>query len=575
MRSEETLVSAEAGLPIRKPLVTHAVLLAIMLAALLVRLLFYEGLYASDPVSYAEYAYRLATGQYEFELHHKSTRFMVFGPVAILFKLFGVSEWAASVWPLACSLLTIFLAFRIGTLLYDSETGLVASALLAVFPLDITSSMFLLPEPIVTAMMTASVYAFLRSERSKRREGERWWAIAAGLLIWAAFSAKILALLLLPVFVAYTVLTSRRWRLLLYACLGVALPLGGELLLYFAQTGDPLFRLHGISAAHDESVAVQAARGNVIYRLFKAYPSLTIVPSSHFGLMFPLFWVGVASGLRRFRRNLIPLLWFGAILGYLNFGTSSLKELVLLPVMARYLHTVAVPGSLLLAAAAVDGKRWLEARFSGDASKRGGWRTRSTAALWVSLAVLATSSVATVYLTAGRSFTALTAGELRDASRQIATSNETVYADPRSLKMLAFLLGYSNTARLKEYPLAWQNEDSLTYLGRFSEDGLLLVNWREVYQRGGYAKFSPEQRSLLGALVDSGCLILLDTYRREPSRLYLKLASMPLLRRMTIKQTRGELFGSQPRVGTDVYAISPRCMKPSKHRRSLRGSSES
>ena len=89
-------------------------LLYVVLLTVAYFLLTHEGLYALDDYYYARYAHQLLVGTFRVEpdplglLHDPlKERYLIFGPVAGLFALFGVHIISATLWPLLATLATV------------------------------------------------------------------------------------------------------------------------------------------------------------------------------------------------------------------------------------------------------------------------------------------------------------------------------------------------------------------------------------------------------------------------------------------------------------------------------------
>jgi hypothetical protein len=535
--------------------------LGILALAAALRIVFFSGITASDPLGYIQYAYQIAQGTYELEAHHYATRFAVLLPVALSFKIFGVSQFSALLWPCLCSLLTFYLVIKIGALLGGLAAGLLAGAFLAVLPLDIYLSTNLFPETVLTAMVAASVYCYYRGHQHENPSRGAFWLLASGAALWLAFSAKMLGAFLVPAFVAHTGLTDRRWKSLLWVLVPLGLLVLFELTHYRLASGDWLFRMHAVASAHESSVAVATANQGIFDRLFKAYARISLLPTADFGMLFPFVWIGVAYTIVQ-RRGLILLLWFFSLFAYINFGTSNLRKLVFLPVGGRYLHPVIVPGLILLAIAIVDVWRVVGRRSVIDSPRGASVRFLTRTALTLAVASLMLFGVAYTYVSHGKSYVDLTAREVLEAGEFLRSNpGGPVYTDSRSLKMLHFAFGFQGLERLRRLPAAGQAKPAV-YLEKLEPGSLLLLNWREIRKEGPYARLSPSAAEILHKLAGSSCVRRRATFWREPARLYYRLASHPLFASAVIRDTRREYFGPKGgRRGTEIFSVGSRPLR--------------
>jgi hypothetical protein len=525
----------------------HLPLFGILLAGLIVRIVFFTGISASDPLGYAEYAYKIATGSFVFEPHHYNTRFAVTAPVGFFFRLFGVGVGPAVLWPMICSLATILLVYRLGLALEGRRTGLIAATLFAFLPLDIALASDLFPEGVMTAMMTLAVYSFHRGYHGTAGRSSTVVLLIGGAALWAAYSAKMLGVLLLPLLALYVLLRGRHWRRLACFYSGFAALLLPELIVYKIFTGDWLFRQHAIAAAHEGTLGAIDANVDLFHRLFLAYPGITLVPHNLFGLTFILIWCAFLYGLSRRGERLILLLWFAGVFAYVNFGSSSLTHFVALPFHGRYLHPATVPGVLLLAS--------LLARFWGSPSSRRQWRrTAATGAL----AIVLLYGLGCSYLHTGRrSLPAQTSKDMRLLWKELESKKvEAVYTDPRSCNMLFFLSRYTESDRLRIFPPVGDAGEPESYLRKIPAGAFLLFNWREFRRPGRRNVLAEEMGDLARQLARSPRLTHAGTFGRSTPPLWEEIATSPLFAVTLIPSEKTELLEDHEfPAASDLYQV--------------------
>lgn len=513
-------------------------LLGVIALWLVARLYLYGGIAASDPLEYLAWAQRIATGEFELATHHYSTRFAVTAPIALCFRRFGVSVASATLWPLACSFVTLLLLFRLGKRYGDDATGLLAAAAFALLPLDIVESTNVLPDPILTTFATLSVCCFLRGFDDDLRPGRgRLWLLAAGVFLWLAYSAKIVGALLALVFFFHALTDRRRLLRLGWVALGTLLLLLPELFWYHRATGNWLLPVAAIGEVHEKSVGVKAANADLGYRLLKEYANEVLRPNEHFG------WLGlplVAAALLllpQVGRLRMLYLWMGALFAYLNFGSSSFSRFVAIPANTRYLQPVVIPALVLLALAAR--QMWLAA---------GRWRlVRGGLALTGLL--LAASSLATAWLHAGRSFVHLTAREglaLAPLLRQVAPAR--VYTDARTARVIDFAFGYAPPFELRPFPPEGA-APGVPYVEQFATGDVLLLNWREIYKGGPLRQYTRAESLALRELRATPSVAIVERSTSQPACIWYAAAALPGLREGLRFDERLEYFlePEQPR----------------------------
>jgi Dolichyl-phosphate-mannose-protein mannosyltransferase len=252
----------------------------------------HEGLYALDDYFYARYARQLLDGTFHLgpdpgRLLHDPLheRWLIFGPVAGLYALFGVNIWSTTLWPLLCTLGCLGLLWAA----YRRRQPLVAAGALLLlglhyFSLNLTN--YLYPDNVNMLACTAAALALWRG-RQPGQHAAGWGAAFAG-LNFAALLCKETVVYYAPFYLALLLLDRRHrrhgrfWATTFTT--GAAL-LAGYLGFYRWQTGDALYRLHLIERTNEvlaDGNYLQADRAALLRRL-------TLGPG--------LFMVGTGLGL--------------------------------------------------------------------------------------------------------------------------------------------------------------------------------------------------------------------------------------------------------------------------------------
>ena len=82
--------------------------------------------------------------------------------VALLYKVFDVHEFIGRLLSVVCSLITIWVSFRLVKKIFDEPTALWASFFLSILPFVVYYSRNFFPEPMMVMMIVLGVYFFLR-----------------------------------------------------------------------------------------------------------------------------------------------------------------------------------------------------------------------------------------------------------------------------------------------------------------------------------------------------------------------------------------------------------------------------
>lgn len=274
-------------------------------------------------------------------------RIVFLWPVAGAFRLTGASDYSAVAWPFVMSLIAVLGAHLVGREIGGRRVGLTAASLVACAPLEVLMATRLRPDAVMPALVALAVWAALRARRARRPTA---WGVAAGLLIVAAFSAREMAVVLIPVVVAAAWPAPRRT---LAAITGGAVAGVAGLVTAAALAGaDPLLPLTGAAgagAARDPFAALSWS-GSYAHWLWSGVMNVRHPAAG----LLPLAAAAVATLIAvRDRRALLPAGW--ALWAYLYLEGPALASLSPTP---RFLLTASIPVAVLLALAVA---RWTAA----------------------------------------------------------------------------------------------------------------------------------------------------------------------------------------------------------------------
>jgi len=341
--------------------------------ALAIRLLAFQGYSDSDPRDYTLLAFDLSHGQIHVPGYEGSPvfplRWGVYTPVALLFKVFGVSEITIAIYPLVMSLLGIILGYAFGRMLWGPLAGLIASFLLSVIPMDMTASTILYPDHIAAIWANAGMFLLFGALHIKRTRLALLVGIFSGLAFGFSWLCKESVAYLVPIVAIILFLPLITPNLKLRISVIVAISIGAisvlavEAISYYILTGDVLFRLHETERNYRQSsmwfftkdspyFGWTGSRLNALaYRLFWQGPKVLLGSSA----LAAVGAFGCLSVLIIFLKKLcyrwFILAWIGGILFIFNFGSSSFKEYIPLVPFARYLYPLVFPACLAIAGA--------------------------------------------------------------------------------------------------------------------------------------------------------------------------------------------------------------------------------
>ena len=320
------------------------VLLAILGAALILRVVYFVGFYGADDASLASAALSTLQDGFRVPQSHYTGRIGLILPQAALFAVFGTGEWQMAVLPLGFSILGIWMAYAIGGILAGRRVGLIAAIVLALFPLELAFASSLYPDLPLGAMLAVSVYWALRARTA---ESPYPWAIASGLAWGYAYLIKIEAGLLLFVFLAMVYQTPRFWRTALVIAISCGCIFLAENAAYFAMTGRILHRLRVIAEMGGSAISKEYSGGSLW-----GFPKAWFVTFYQFGLHYYLLLFGSLWAIAARRRELyLPLIWLFVYLGWLQFGGNPFSgSYSFKSHLQRYCLMVGVPMAIVVAA---------------------------------------------------------------------------------------------------------------------------------------------------------------------------------------------------------------------------------
>jgi len=309
------------------------------------------GLSGSDDLRYAVRAYRVWREHIPLEMTRlHDGRIGMHGLVGLSFALFGVSETSLAIVPLLSTAATAAAVAVLGQQLFGWAVGLIAGAMYALFPLNVYYATIAVPEPVASLEMTLAAICFVQA---KTRKEPYVFSVAAGVLAGLAYLTTEAASLILPVLIAYGLLTRYELRTQFSAAGGFLSVLLLETVYYYYEYGRPFVRFTATAGRYSLDPMVVAANTDLFERLLKSYARYFVWPNEDFGAWGPVFLAGIVFGLWRFRRSALPLLWSGVLLAFFNFGSARLDRYVALPIATRLIMIALLPLFILTARLAV------------------------------------------------------------------------------------------------------------------------------------------------------------------------------------------------------------------------------
>ncbi len=316
-------------------------LLAILVFAALLRLLFFSGGLGADEIVYLTHALHLLRGDYLHTAYIGGMRDGINAFLAASLWLFGKGVAGAAGLFFACSLGQVALAYGFAHHLWGRQAGLWAGLAMAALPIEVTQAGSLNPDPYLGFVIGLSVIMFYFAERDNRPGLYFLTGMLAGWVYWI----KQVVVLYGIVFV-FLAVTKRRWRWnWIWFVFGVALLIMGQLALFQIAYHDAFY----FFKANYKFILETHIIGNYSDTSLFRYFNLLLISVYHTGL---LGWLALVACVSASRRTEQPGLQFVLIwcLGLIFIFTAfpiSLSPLKFIAKQSNYLDIFVMPLALL------------------------------------------------------------------------------------------------------------------------------------------------------------------------------------------------------------------------------------
>lgn len=433
---------------------------------------------ASDPWAYSERAFQLAS-DYEFSGDHVfSHRLWTYVPLALIYRIFGVSALTTNLWPLLATLLIIL---TVWAALPDTKSRIIGALLCLTSAPLFEYSVKLYPDIIAAAFMVlSSLLLFSRKNIVYSEKKLFIYAIASVFFMFFAFLAKMSAYWVLPLWLIAIVADSKhneRSRLFKHFYIPVlvaGLFLGVAYLVFCYEVwGDPLVRFKNIqSMSGDHLWSRQSGDfGQLVKRL-------TILPADLFlnqygaaFLLLALLGFGIAKESVRpwgyYTLFCVVFFWF---------GTTSFTYYDPMPLVQR-MTLPALPGIYILCA-------YLLSRLT-LVSLQPAWIRHL---LPVFLVLVLAGPSFSQYVETWKDKTLPEAEAIQIVKQSVesnpGTNHLLVCSDTRSPRFLSFHFGYRYPANLNVLAVADLTKELIATDKRF----LFLNRERSLFLTSAYGK---------------------------------------------------------------------------------------
>lgn len=335
-----------------------------IVAGIIIRLIFFTGMYTNDDYKYAQHAYELLqirkTMEKDISLYEEYIKtghkffipptklfFPLYIPVGILYGIFGVHTWTTFLWPFLCSIGKIAVIFFIAVeIFHNVDIAIMSSILLSFFPLSTIFATRLTPDEISNFLTGLTVLLFLKGIEKKSI------AYVAGIMLGITYMVRCYVLILFPLFFVY-ILWRRKTIATFFSVIA-------GFLTIFAIENIFFFYLHIVKDI-PFIFRLKVERDMMFYlnRVMAPKSSIALIkefPPSFFdfhimGIYYYMFILGLVYII--FRKSIkdisIPFVWFGYYLLCLWFLPIDWKTYLLPMRDPRYLDMLSIPMILIMA----------------------------------------------------------------------------------------------------------------------------------------------------------------------------------------------------------------------------------
>ncbi|MBW2552846.1 MAG: glycosyltransferase family 39 protein [Deltaproteobacteria bacterium] len=338
----------------------------ILFFALFLRLLFFVGFALGDDPNYADRVYAIIEGHYPSLC---KTCVFAFRPILLFFtalplKYFGWSEFSFILPVLLSSLISIYLIYALGKLLFDQRTGLLAAFCLAIFPLNIVHATTMSNDIMLSMLMALSMLLFLKGLEEHGKKTVVYLTLS-GFVLGVSVGVKINALPVVGLFILIALLN--RWQKkefryeVVFFLLSWLIVQALFSIVYYIKTGDFLAHVHAeINFDKEYNPSSFINKTCYLKDALLYYPKhmLSIVSEGHpgytfypYGFFYPVFLLAIVFFLfRREKKVVIPLIWFSYLFLMMEFTPLKFSPYYQ-PIhrLIRFLSIVSIPALLVTA----------------------------------------------------------------------------------------------------------------------------------------------------------------------------------------------------------------------------------
>ena len=322
-------------------------LFSVVLAAVAIRVMFFNGPLGSDDLVYLARSLDVADGVWSSANYNGALRYGYNIPSGFFIRTFGLNMATANLWPLLCSIVEIGAVFLFAWFYLGKRVAWIAGAFLIFMPLHVALATRLDADSVVSMFISVAFILFYAAEKKASRSLYFITGLALGGVYWT----KELATLTIFAFLFYPLYARRMdWRWVFVGIGGLVMLLAHFVLMQVIA-GDPLHAMKTVLGQVQHSF-VAAGHGEDSPWYYFRYLFVTI---EHVWLA-P--WIALVTTIIVWHRRgamlgadafVYTLFWFITLFGLLSFFPVSFSPLRFAMKQPNYISLFIAPIAILAA----------------------------------------------------------------------------------------------------------------------------------------------------------------------------------------------------------------------------------
>lgn len=319
-------------------------LAGVLVCALALRMVFFNGFFGSDDLVYLARSLQISEGVWSSANYNGSLRYGYNIPAAMFIAGLGLNTFAANAWTLFSSLAEVAVVYLLAARFLDRRTAVFAALILASMPLHVALGTRIHADAVLGLFLTLSFALFYAAEQT----GKRLLYFATGLALGMVFWVKELAVITLLAFATYPVVAGRLKREWMWVIGGGLVMLAGHLLLMYAISGNPLHLITTVTSQLETGMTSESYNDSAGYYFYYLFVNIRHTWTAPFVALVALIAL-VVSNRRQGADDIVIYLawWLLALLVVMSFTPVSLDPLRLTMKQSNYLNLFMAPLALL------------------------------------------------------------------------------------------------------------------------------------------------------------------------------------------------------------------------------------